>query len=350
MVRLNNTVNTAVNPLALGVDLGGTKIELVLANREGRVVAQQVVRTEAERGMEAVLANLYEGIRLLLSQVVPPAGPPAKDDLATLLRVLQEQGYEVIGLGLGVAAVLSSAQGVVHEAPNLGWREVPLRKMVEERTGLPVWLENDTNVAALGEYRFGAGQRTSPMVYLGLGTGIGAGIIIDGQLYRGIGGGAGEVGHIVIEPEGPPCGSGHPGCWEALASGTAIGRMAREAIERGRGDTLLSLAGGDPVRVTGRIVAEALCQGDGTAREIIQKAGAYLGMGLASVINFMNPALIVIGGGVAARLLDPLLEAARPEIERRAFPALWKQVRIVPAGLKETSAALGAASLPHFGY
>lgn len=339
--------NYSEKSLALGVDLGGTKISIRLADLEGRLVARTSQRTQAHRGLEGVLDNLEEGVRVILGEVLAPYGLTCKG-IKESLEVLKQHGREVIGLGLGVAGVLSQKRDVLHEAPNLGWREVPLKKMVMERTGLEVWMENDTNIAALGEYWFGAGCKYSPrdpMIYIGVGTGIGGGIIIDGKLYRGYSGGAGELGHMVIDPQGVPCGSGHPGCLEALASGKAIDQMARDTVKQGRGETLLQLAEGDLEKVTGRVVARALAQGDITAQNIVQQVGAYLGMGIATIINLFNPALIVLGGGVALRLYEPLLEAARPEIELRAFSSLRDAVQIVPAGLGGDSAVLGAVAL-----
>lgn len=338
---------SVAQPLALGVDLGGSKINLVLADQAGRVVSQVIQRTKAYQGLEAVLTNLFAGIQLVLRQAGETSALAGIEDIRELLQTLRQQGQAVIGLGLGVAGVVSQAEAIVKEAPNLDWREVPLRDLVAARTGLPVWLENDTNAAALGEFWFGAGREATNMLYLGIGTGIGGGIILDGKLYRGCSGGAGEVGHLVIEPKGPACGSGHPGCLEALVSGRAIARMAREAAAQGQGAALLQLAGGDLNCITGEMVTLAFNDNDPTARAIVSQAGAYLGMGLASIINLLNPALIVIGGGVAECLGKPLLEAAWPEIEKRVFPALRKTVQLISAELKANSAALGAAGLVH---
>lgn len=333
--------------LALGADLGGTKINLVLADRAGRVIAQVIQPTEAYLGLEGVMANLFAGIRQVLRQAGENRVMAGIENIPGLLQALRQQGMEVIGLGIGVAGVVSLPEGIVREAPNLDWREVPLQELAAVGTGLPVYLENDTNAAALGEFWFGAGQGTVNMLYLGIGTGIGGGIILDGKLFRGCGGGAGEIGHLVVEPLGPPCGSGHPGCLEAMVSGRAIARMAREAADEGRGDTLLQLAGGDINCITGQTVTLALNENDPTARAIVRQAGAYLGMGLASVINLLNPARIVIGGGVAENLGEPLLEAAWPEIEKRVFPALCETVELIPAKLKGDSAVMGIVGLVH---
>lgn len=352
------------HPLALGVDLGGTKIHLVLADQEGQAVAQVVQPTEAKKGLTGVMGNLLTGLYRVMkeaiekesvgTQTVGKLTPdldfgeiPDQASLQTLKEILAQQGREVRGIGLVVAGVLSEERTVIHESPNLGLVEVPLRDLLAENSGLPVWMENDTNAAALGEYWYGAGKGQDPMVYMGLGTGVGGGLIIRGELYRGSHGGAGEIGHLVLEPQGPPCGQGHPGCLEAMVSGTALARAAQAAVDQGKGERLLQLAGGCRDKVAGPVVGQALAMGDQTARELVHQAGAYLGMGIASVINLLNPGLIVIGGGLAAGLWQPLLDAAWPEIELRAFPSLKEKVQIVPAGLGEDSAALGAAGIVH---
>lgn len=310
----------------VGVDLGGTKIHSVLADHRGQVRAEIVVPTKAEEGLDAVLNTLVDSV----ASLVKAAG-----------LLLHQK--DIRGIGVGAPGPLDTRSGVVHVAPNLGWRNIPLKSRLETRLNLPVLLDNDANLAALGEQRFGAGERVSPLIYLTLGTGIGGGIIIDHQLYRGASDGAGEVGHMTIEPNGPQCGCGNYGCLEAVASGTAMARHARELIDQGRGGGILVLAGGDPGKITGRLVAQAANGGDEDAREIIAQAGRYLGIGVASLINLFNPAVIVLGGGAAHNSL--LLAAMKQQAERRAFQSLWQAVKIVPAQLGERAGALGAVAL-----
>jgi glucokinase len=216
--------------------------------------------------------------------------------------------------------------------------------MIQEEFGLPTSLENDANAAALAEHRFGAGRGVDHMIYVAASTGIGGGFILDGRLYRGATGAAAEVGHMTILPHGPRCGCGNRGCLEALASGTAIAREARERIARGTPTLIAELAEGDLDRITAKMVAQAAEQGDGEAREIIDAAMIYLGVGMANLVNLLNPQLLVIGGGLTkmgARLFDPVRRA----VDRQAFPATAAAVEIKCAELREEVGLLGAAAV-----
>ena len=376
--------------LALGVDLGGTKIYTLLADARGAVVAEEKRPVPPGRELPAVLDEVLQSIAGVLRQAgeslrrhynlgqgnlrqeklreaaaaadaagdtgpsfagrpswLSALSPGAGNCLAAIKeyrRQLESAGMTIAGLGLGIAAVVSSDGRTVRQAPNLGWKEVPLADWLEAALEMKVYMDNDTNVAALGEYCFGGAAGTDFLVYIGVGTGIGGGIIAGGKLFRGSSGGAAEIGHIAVEPQGPCCSLGHPGCLEAMASGTAIGRMAREEVRKGRGARLLELAGGDVSRVTAQVVGEALQEGDPAALEVVRRAGSYLGMGVATVINVLNPAVVVIGGG-AANLGEPLFAAVEEEVKLRAFPALREAVRIVPSRLRERVGGLGAAAL-----
>lgn len=368
--------------LALGVDLGGTKIYTLLADAKGTVLAEEKRPVPPGRELPAVLAEVLQSIAGVLRQAgeslrgqhnlrqdnlqeaaeavggkdpsfagetpwlsaLPPSAGSSLAAIKEHRRQFESAGMTIAGLGLGIAAVVSSDGRVVRQAPNLGWKEVPLVDWLEAALGMKVYMDNDTNVAALGEYCFGGAAGTDFLVYIGVGTGVGGGIIAEGRLFRGSSGGAAEIGHIVVEPQGPCCSLGHPGCLEAMASGTAIGRMAQEEVQKGRGARLLELAGGDISRVTAQVVGEALQEGDATALELVRRAGSYLGMGVATVINVLNPAVVVIGGGVA-NLGEPLFAAVEEEVKLRAFPALREAVRIMPSRLRERVGGLGAAAL-----
>lgn len=314
-------------PFVVGVDLGGTKIHTVLADGRGQVKAEIVVPTKAEEGVDVVLNTLIQSITSL-----------------THAAGLALHKRDIRGVGVGAPGPLDTRTGVVYVAPNLGWRNVPLKSRLEAALQLPVLIDNDANLAALGEQRFGAGQRVSPLICLTLGTGIGGGIIIDHQLYRGVSDGAGEVGHMTVEPDGPRCNCGNYGCLEVMASGSAIARLAREAVAQGRARGILTRAGGDPGKITARVVVHAATDGDEEARSIVERAGRYLGIGVANLINLFNPAMIVLGGGLVQS--GPLLFAAMErEVERRAFGHLRQAVKIVPAQLGERAGALGAVAL-----
>ncbi|MFZ5632818.1 MAG: ROK family protein [Bacillota bacterium] len=309
----------------VGVDLGGTKIYTALADSRGRIVAETRVPTGAAEGPDAVIGRIAETVHRVVSLAPPAGAAPA-------------------ALGIGAPGPLDPVGGVVHSAPNLGWREVPLRQKLEDTLGIPALVENDANLAALGEYSFGAGRGARHMVYVTVSTGIGGGLILDGRIYRGAGGGAGEVGHMVVEPDGPLCGCGRRGCLESLASGTAMAARARELVEAGLGKAILREAGGNPERVTAVSVSRAAAAGDREAVAIISRAGAYLGMGLASVVNLINPERLVLGGG-ALEAGGPLWDAMERELSARALPSSLDRVTVVRSGLGHRSGLMGAIAL-----
>ncbi len=307
-----------------GVDLGGTKIYTALADQNGRLLAEVKVPTRAREGLQSVIGRIVE----------------------TVHHVKKQAGVEgpLLALGIGAPGPLNAATGVVYQAPNLGWDNVPLKQKLEELLGVPVAVDNDANLAALGEHVYGAGRGESEMVYVTVSTGIGGGLILHGRIYHGTGYGAGEIGHMTIDPAGPRCNCGNYGCLEAMASGTAMARAARRLVESGGGRAILEAAGGDADGITALAVARAAAAGDGEARQIIINAGRALGIGVANIINLLNPALVVLGGG--AMQVGPLLwEAMEGEVARRALAASRKQVRLVPAELGGQSGLLGAVAL-----
>jgi len=246
-------------------------------------------------------------------------------------------------LGVGSPGTLDSA-GVVYNSPNLAWHGVPLKKMLEDMSGMPVVADNDANLAALGEYRFGAGRGARHMVYVTVSTGIGGGLIIGGQIYRGAGGGAGEAGHMVVDPGGPLCGCGRRGCLEALSSGTAIAARARELVAAGKGEIILREAGGNSGEITSVTVGKAARGGDPEATGIIVQAGTYLGMGMAGVVNLLNPDRLVLGGG--ALKTSPLFwDSMYRELSARALRSSLDSTGVVAAGLGSRSGLMGAVSL-----
>jgi glucokinase len=318
--------NVASENPVIGIDLGGTKISTALVDNNGRIIAHDYRKTHATEGPQAVIRRMLDSARGVMAQ----AG------------VKQSQ---VAAVGIGAPGPLDIAAGVAVAPPNLhGWDHVPVRRLIEDGLGVTAFLEKDANAAALGEHRFGAGRGTKHMIYVTVSTGIGGGLILDGKLYHGSGGMAGEVGHTTIVPYGPLCGCGNRGCLEALASGTAIARQARERVVRGVPTLIADLAGGDPERITAILVADAASQGDVEAREILAKAMDYLGIGMANLVNLFNPQLIVIGGGLA-NIGERLLEPVQRAIARCAFPTPAQMVRVVPAELGDNVGVLGAAAV-----
>jgi glucokinase len=272
---------------------------------------------------------------------------PAEDPEALVAAIAGIAGglanEAVAAIGIGAAGMVDQA-GTVRFAPNLAWRDLPLGERIRDAVGLPVLVGNDANMAAWGEFRVGAGRAVEHMILVTLGTGIGGGVVIDGELLRGAHGFAAEIGHVIVEPDGPPCGCGNRGCWEQVASGTAITRAARAAVREHPRSALAQLVAGDPDAVTGADVTEIARGGDPLSRSILAVVGRRLGEGLAGLANTFDPELIVIGGGVAAAgdlLLAPARAAFRDAIEapehRPAIPP------IVPAMLGNDAGSVGAA-------
>ena len=308
----------------IGVDLGGTKIYTALANKEGEILAEVKIPTEANDGPEHVITRI----------------------VATVNEVLKLSGFSGKPgcLAIGAPGPLDPRRGFVYQAPNLGWRDVPLKPLLEEALHIPVVVGNDANLAALGEHVFGAVRGVDDMIYVTVSTGIGGGLILGGKLYHGASSGAGEIGHMTVEPDGPVCSCGNRGCLEALASGTAMAKRARQLVEAGSGRGIFMLAGGAMENITARVVSRAAAGGDEEALGILAGAGRALGIGLACVINLLNPSLVLLGGG-ATQAGRPLWQAMFEELNKRAIRSTLQQVRVMPATLGPRSGLLGAVAL-----
>ena len=309
---------------AAGVDLGGTKIYSLVATPSGEVLGEDRRPTEAPQGRDAVIDRMAGSIRSSLEQ----AG------LAT-------DGIQ--GVGISAPGPCDPERGVVTRAPNLlGWEEVHVTQAISDRLGAPSLLEHDAAAACYGEFRFGAAQGFRHIVYVTLSTGIGGGIMVDGRVYHGASGAAGEVGHLIVDEDGPLCNCGNRGCVEALGSGLAIAREAAAALEAGRSPHLAEAIRG---RVpTAQLVHEAALRADPVSRQIIERAGHYAGLGLAAVLNFFNPEALILGGGLLNMgdlYLGPALRAAR----EGTFDQVLSDVTIAQAKLGDRSGALGAAAL-----
>jgi len=318
--------------LILGVDLGGTKIATALATAQGEILSREYSLTPAQAGPDAVTSSIITTIEKNLSSgKVKPS--------------------QLLGIGIAAAGIIDSDNGKVIFSPNLpGWNEVPLRDAVARRFGVPTYLGNDANLAALGEWWFGVKKKVTNLIYITVSTGIGGGIIADGKLYNGACGTAGEVGHMTIDVNGPKCNCGNVGCWETLASGTALAREAVKQIKQGAHTSIVELVDGDMSRVDAKVVSLAAEQGDELAKELISRLGYYFGVGLANLVNIFNPELILIGGGLA-KMGDLLLKPAISVVRARAFKTPANSVEIKPALLGDDSGVLGAVAfvLEHFG-
>jgi glucokinase len=317
-----------VNLPVVTIDLGGSKIALGIVSRDYRILAREHLLTQAEEGADSVIKRIISAVR----QITASAN--------TALSHLY-------GVSIAAAGAIDSRRGIVTLSPNLpGWRDIPLGSIIEERLGIKTWLLNDANAAALGEHHFGAGRGVANLVYLTIGTGIGGAVIIDGKLYTGGCGSAGEIGHMTIDTNGPRCECGNIGCLEQLAAGKAIAREAKKRLGSGERSTLTEAVAGKLETVTAEDVAVAAKKGDSLAVDVINSAATYLGVGMVNLVNIFNPEAIIIGGGVAS-MGDLLLAPARRMVRERAFPESAAVVRIVTAELGGDAGLLGAA---HFAF
>jgi len=310
----------------IGCDLGGTNLRAAVVDVEtGRVLFQQSVPTLAREGHDAVMQRMAE----LFLAMIETAGLVTED---------------IGGIGIGVPGVLDLEKGETLFLPNLPgtWPHVPLRDVLQQKTRLPVALLNDVRSITFGEWRFGAGQGVDTVAVLAIGTGIGGGLVINGQLHLGIGGTAGELGHMVIDFNGPRCGCGNYGCLEAFASGPAIAAMGMKAVAQGLTTKIGELCAYDLNAITPALIAEAALTGDEIACEIYQQAGFYLGVAASSLCASVSPRRIIVTGGVAHAgrlLLDPMEKTMRERVH--IMPV--EQVEIVPGRLGDQAGVIGAA-------
>lgn len=310
-------------------DLGGTFTRVALIDKTGSIALEMTKPTPLKSAKDVI-----DGVEGILKELVETAGAQ-RGDLASI--------------GIGVAGMVDTSTGVVAFAPNLPLRNTPVKKMLNDRFKVPVFVDNDAAAATLGEAKFGAGKGINNLVMLTIGTGIGGGIVIEGELYRGETGSAGEIGHMVIALDGPDCRCGNKGCLEALASGRAIAARARGAVRRAGGKSLImKLARGDLKAVTGEVVAQAAMDGDATAISVLKETGRIIGVGLTNVVNIFNPKLIILGGGVMEGD-KVILAAARAEVKKHALIPNRDTVKIVPSVLGNKAGLLGAAALAFAG-
>lgn len=308
----------------LAIDLGGSKIITALISHEYQMIAREYCPTLADEGPESVVDRMIS----------------AADHLLSLSNISLSQ---LSGISIAAAGIIDMEKGVITSSPNLpGWHDIPLRGIIEERCQVNTFLLNDASAAALGEHRFGAGKGVNNLIYITVSTGIGGGIIINGRLYLGSSGGAGEIGHATIDVNGPGCNCGNTGCLEVLASGTAVAREAIRRISYGGKSSLTEMVESKIEDITAEQVSLAAQNGDSLALEVIGKAVAYLGTGVVNLVNIFNPEIIIIGGGMA-RMGDLLFNPVRQAVKERAFRLSAQAVRIVPAQLGDDVSVFGAA-------
>ncbi len=312
--------------LTIGIDVGGTKVAAGVVDERGKIVEK-------------------------LRRPTPSASPAGTERvIADAITELRSR-HRVHAIGLGAAGFIDETRATVRFAPNLAWRDEPLRSRVEELVGLPVIVENDANASAWAEARFGAGRGHAHVVFISVGTGIGAGFVLDGRLYRGRWGMAGEPGHYRVVPEGRLCGCGNRGCWEQYASGSALAAEARDFARRTAGGAvrMLQLAGGTAEAITGALVTRAAQEGDPGALRCFGIVGAWLGQGLADLAAILDPGCFIIGGGVS-EAGELLLSPARAAFEKGLTGGMYREkAEVRLAELGADAGIVGAADLARGG-
>ena len=304
----------------IGIDLGGTKISTALSDFRGNILNNVVVKTKADEGEIPVLNRI----------------------ISTIESVIDKEGIaidEVQAIGIGSPGPLNVSTGVIIDTPNLPFKNFNVKKPIEEKFKVPVYLDNDANVETIGEFMFGAGKGKKNLVFMTVSTGIGGGAIIDGKIYRGSTFNALEVGHTTVEPEGPKCNCGNIGCLEALSSGTAIGKRGQEVADS---EVETSLKQYD--KITSYEVFLEAEKGDEEAKKIRDKALNYLGIGVANVVSIFDPEVVIIGGGVT-QVGDILFNRVREVVTQRCFKIMADNCDIVPAGLGTDAGVVGAVAL-----
>ena len=305
----------------VGIDFGASHLSILIADLGAHILE------EAE-----IAIDIQDGPITCIDQ--------ADQLLHDLLKKVGRELKDILAIGVGVPGPIVSDAGMVLAPPIMpGWDRFPIRDTLEKMWGCPVSLSNDSELGALGEWAAGAGRGEQNLAYIKIGTGIGAGLLLEGQIYHGITGSAGEIGHLTIEENGPLCACGNHGCLEAIAGGRAIALQAREAA---RNDKRTQLANIKPIEsITARNVASAARLGDLLSQQILSRAGTYVGIAIAGVVNMFNPGMVIIGGGVA-QSGDILLEPIRLAVQRRSLPAATRAVRITTAMLGRRSSSMGA--------
>lgn len=316
-----------INPEAghvLGIDLGATHLLVVVSDLSGRVIAESEKHLDIGEGPEVCFEQIEEVVAGLLEQ-----------------RALKWE--QIWAVGMGVPGPVITAHGMVSFPPIMpGWDRFPIRQRLEALWHKPAFVDNDADLGALGEGTFGAGRGESNLAYIKIGTGIGCGILLDGKIYHGVLGTAGEIGHVTISPDGPPCKCGNYGCLEAMAGGRAIAQRAQLAVAAGQPTMLTHRNHERPL--TDQDVVQAARAGDPLSQQLLSDAGRLIGTALASLINLLNPGLIIIGGRMATAE-DLLLGPIREAVQQRSLRASFQAARIVPAALGRRTIALGAAAL-----
>ncbi|MDF2627747.1 MAG: glucokinase [Symbiobacteriaceae bacterium] len=311
--------------LALGIDLGGTAIKVGVVTHKGEIIGRGERATEVQKGAQGVIANMAAAAR----DAMDAAGVTVAD---------------LEGAGVGAPGICDAARGIVVRAVNLDWDNVEVAEALGKALGLPAYLDNDANCAALGEQWCGAASGSHHALMITLGTGVGGGLVLDGKIYHGFRGWSGEFGHMPAVDNGPACNCGRRGCVETVASATAMANFARREIEAGRAPYMAAKAAEQGGKVDARLVIYAAREGDAAAVGVLREVGEHLGLAMAGLVGALNPELIVVGGG-GSHAGDFVLEPMRKVIREKAMPGPADVVQVVPAELGNDAGLIGAASL-----
>jgi glucokinase len=310
----------------VGVDLGGTKVLAGVFDSQCKCIGKAKVSTKAFRGPEAVIERIIRCIK------------DAVDECDLQLR-------QVRALGLGAPGAVDPEQGKVVFAGNLGWENIPLRKELEKALDVPSFIENDCNACTLGIYETEFEQKPRHMMGIFLGTGIGGGLILNGKLFSGFNRTAGEVGHMVLEVGGPKCSCGNQGCFEALASRSAIFRKIQNAVKAGQKTILTEMLGSDLDDLRSGDLLKAIKKGDKFVERVVEEAAEYTGIAVANVINLVNPEVVVLGGGIIEALADEMMAIIIETAKDYAMTGTSKGIEIIPSKLGDNAGIVGAAVL-----
>ncbi len=310
----------------VGVDLGGTKILAGVFDAKYECLARIKISTKPERGPEGVIERVARCVRDVVDE----------SDLTL---------KEIRGIGIGAPGAVNTEEGRVIFAPNLNWKDVPLKKALEKELEVPVFLENDCKLHTMGVFDAELKGKVKHLIGIFLGTGVGAGIIIDGKLYTGFNGSAGEVGHMVIDIAGPECGCGNRGCFEALASRRAIFRTIQSAVKKGQETLLVDMLGKDLADMRSGDIRKALRRGDRFVEKVIEQAAEYTGIAVGNLINLFNPEVIVLGGGIIEQLEHEMLPVIEKVAKAHALPGTTKGIEIMATRLGDDAGITGGAVL-----
>lgn len=304
----------------IGIDLGGTKISGALSDENGEIISKITIPTKAHEGEIPVLSRIIDAIDSVLNDA-------------------NKTTSDIKGIGIGSPGPLNAKLGLIVETPNLPFKNFNLVKPIEEKFGVPTYLDNDANVAAIGEFLFGAGKGSENMIFVTVSTGVGGGAIINRKIYRGNTNNALEIGHTTVDRDGPRCNCGNYGCVEALSSGTAIARIANEAIEKGEKTTLKNYE-----KISAYEVFIEAENGDKVANKIINNSLNYLGICIANTISYFDPEVVILGGGVSIGH-GIVIDTVQAIVKERCFKTLSENTKIVLAGLGNDAGVIGAVAL-----